>query len=1500
MKTYYLRFTEADFSVSGNLWRTDVIDLYYNDQFKNYSAKKANYGTDLLGDGTYTGINRLSEFSSEIGFVEDGRFIDTSGRIDLITWNINFSSSFVAEADIITYLNIYTTPDATSTPYYLHATPDLVSDWTITGNIVPGFPAFVINSNRYVFFELSLNSEADLSSLQFEFIISVDIDPPVVNAYFSGTRSLLNRFPEWMALREYDPSDPLGATPATPTSVGATLLNAAAGEWITDLLSKIQYQQYQLYIQTVDITQKAWVYKSGNIPDNVYQISGNGTQLTRASSIEEFSETSEDEDVVFWNQKTNEIYSNKTYASFLVNGVEVDQSPYQVWNSVDDIGVTVDLFRLYLEDNDSFKKRILDVYRNPLGVNQEAFQLALRRELNLWRYWGATPDSDYFGATPSIQEISDLEKNGLYFTPAGLPTDLFKVLVKDLAQKYPLTWGYFLWDRAYWDPDGLYHQGFSQVPEQLDATPLDPQYTDSGVGDLNDLYLFKPKAFSGKKNINARLKIRGRHRTTRTEYIPLSFDVKVYGTGVESKYTNPDITGNFTIELLTNEATPKTYYCNVTLSTQNNTTYYSSGSSGGWAELEWTTPDGYTDIEFIFKDKATDEEHDGQIALSTVSTITIKGGHFDGALATPAYIDVPTTSEYRLWFISTPGTFMGSGGASTLSLTSFNYAVTSPTLILSSMKLSYFYATPNMYIAATPNTWVSQEYIYRITINGALPNMTQQDYTLTLPSIVWPSSVTSRQYVVELLTTDGSTYGAFSDALASTPIFIPYSYLYVNGDNTWSIDNNSKAFSSNTTSITFSSGTGSIYPVTNAGVWELFEASQVTDLITGTVDQNGPVLNGISSANNNTNFLLTEKDLSRTNFSIANTTDYIVTWIGVDAVDDDEVLVWVETNVVKPAVSDLGENAFQAVYPDRYVEETLDGAEYTFGKIKIYAKIKPGVNDKWHPKIHSGWFRDDDKDYYLYASPNTEHATAGTLTLKTLNRQSAPIIVTAYSGGQPIHELSQVAFFNAEATPYTQSISNDQIVYGNGTTILYAAFENLYDISVHDLTINEPVTLSSSTTATNEIYTTAKTDRDHRYKLTYTQKYSFYVDNDFEDSDGVKRTKLVFDKHPSQISADYYRVDYETSAFDPTTPIDIPLNTFYTSFDEGFIYIDHDVRPVSQVEMKISPSNITADGLDYAVVTVRSIDSNGNPKPYETFSLYTNFGTLSKSQVTTDKEGFASVILQSHEWDWEAISQAGTPSTPALAAAEPGTAIQGIVYADGTVDGFVRFGITPLAEPANKLMAVMDSDHIAADGNSGTYIFGIVEDSEHNPVPYAVVYWNKARTLYELFQNRSFMNSAATPGAYNLKGYVFADVNGRFKIGPFKSLTMPGYWLVSAETGSSSPSMTPNANTIVGDIVYWYEYPNVTNIIDEVSQTVNASVQASTPTWSIPPISYGSAFPTSYDEQDIWPGYEMATINWSPPKWYAIDKYKQYQMGILGDDYFVTGATPRYPEYKEL
>jgi hypothetical protein len=1673
------------------------------------------------------------------------KFIDMSGQIDIIAWSVDIQrkagvDTSVAMPDIWPTLNIYNSDDPTSPMEY--ATP---GSWANQQNIRTTSDIYMLNADRYAYFELDFDtgnlSHSDFATFLDNFdvtlYIRIEIASPVIDAFFSQTGAMMDQFPQWMAINEFNPQDPNFTQMASPASIGGQLLNALAGEWLNDIQAKIEYQRAQYYIDTVDINQKAWVFRSA-MPDNAGFIAraiGDGVELAQANSVEEFHASVDSDQAYFWNKAANEVFTNKQYTTFTINGTVVTQELYHTWNCIDDLGETVDLRRHNGESNTSFRTRIKDTYINKPGTSVEAFKKAIRRELNLWQFENATPDSYYVGATPSVLEMSDIEKDPLYFTERGLPTQKFKDLVEELASKYPLTWGYFRYNQAYWDQDGLKREGFDYLPRQFDATPISEEYLDSGVGDGNDLFLFKPDFIAPQIDFTTRLKVRGRQYTTRDEYEPVRFRVAVYGRADKVIYTNPVFSAWFTIEVVVGGVT---YFSPVKITTTSDVDEnMATPSVNSYAYVDWVnagaTPASFTNAGQLFYNKTTGAIYangnatpNNLIRLDAITSVAIRPGKWDWN--TQTFTNVPTQANYKVWFQDTPGTVLGAGGASgNITKSPYNYATHDVTIVAQSQLTS----STNVV-----DGWTSVPYEYRITLNNGPTPTVKKNFKLKPPPIQFPASATNKEYIIEFLSSNDNTFGATGTEHTATPVFIPSSLIRVNDNGSWS-GGNIKTFGTTITEWEFSTGTNSSYPVSVPN-WTSFEALQTTP-VSGVVDSNGPWRDGLIPSEGNTNYALKWMDLTRADFGLSNSATIILTWIGVDSISAGDVNVWLDSNTIKPRTSYPGETGLQYDYPDDAIVEYLDGGVYGFNPFPLYARARQDVNKKWNPKIHSGWFYDDVDEYYLYANPKTFSTTSKNILLNNVViRQGAPITIYGTRNAEAAtinhYDLRQVSNFlmDDEATPATPyySLTHSEVVQGNGTNRLYLAYDDVYAMTAYNLTLNKSETLSSATSTSNIATFSAVTNPDYEYEVTYKVNKSYYVEQVYG---ATPSTRIVFD----DTTYNTYHVTYESSIYNPATPIDVPLNPMHTSIDEGFIYIDHDVRPIKLIECHFSPSRIIADAVDYGLVTVKTIDDAGNPKPFVDVTLYTNFGTLSSTTVKTDQAGFAFVTLTSELWDG---SLNPNSATPALAAPTAANGYKGqvlaVVTGDVAVNSLATFGIKlPEASASNhKLVASPVSDAILADGISAVGVRGKVLSSAKQPVPNAQVFWRKGRTVYQAFNqaatyvdnffrfpgiagnylstpdaaalditgditmvakvapdnwvpgvdmtfiskfnstanqrsyrfglmstgllrlvwstngtdtpsvnstvsvqadtgipngqplwvavtldvdngasgnsvrfwtsttgsnwtqlgttvttagvtsifsgsaninigshtdgvnlpfsgavfaasirngigasgtvggatvfnllgsnftlttnttfsaqsghtmtvNRSgspsmqlvFGNYDATPGSAVAYGYTTTDPYGHFVIEPFISQATPGYWFVALESSgymAASPyfEATPNAYSAIGDVVVWYEYPNVNAAADPITNMPVGTVQTDMDHWLLPNYTAGSAFPVNYDEENRQATGQATSIPWEPPKWYAIDKYRQYQMGLRGSGYYVVGATPPHPDYKEF
>jgi hypothetical protein len=60
MKTYFLALNKSDFNISGSTWTSNIIDLYSNRFYTNYSTFRSANGLNELGDFTFVGTEIIS------------------------------------------------------------------------------------------------------------------------------------------------------------------------------------------------------------------------------------------------------------------------------------------------------------------------------------------------------------------------------------------------------------------------------------------------------------------------------------------------------------------------------------------------------------------------------------------------------------------------------------------------------------------------------------------------------------------------------------------------------------------------------------------------------------------------------------------------------------------------------------------------------------------------------------------------------------------------------------------------------------------------------------------------------------------------------------------------------------------------------------------------------------------------------------------------------------------------------------------------------------------------------------------------------------------------------------------------------------------------------------------------------------------------------------------------------------------------------------------------
>jgi hypothetical protein len=533
MKQYLLLLKSSDFNKSGNIWTTDSINLYSNNQYKNYSSIRSPSGLDLIGDRTFVGTELTSPstlgghtpltsnaiYMTDIGEIiyEEAtpnvqRFIDTSSRID-----------------ILSYRHIFTNIPGTISPTFniqMYESDNEDGPWLKSSLRGDTNAIFIRNAKPYIKVELEIYAdEININQLGLVFYLEIGIYNPISPVISNSVRNILKRFPSWTALFEDSMAD---ATPslATPNSTGGAFLNALVGENLDYISGKIDLYGINAYINSADINELAWCYVSYNVPANINTIVGDDIPLSRVSSLLEFFSSRSTDYVFYYNAVDRQIITMRNFSILKVNNTTYGQDPLNIYNDFDEFGARVSLPRLNLESNSNYKKRILDVTKNIPGVSMDAYKKTLRRELDLWRAYGSTPDSDYSGATPEILEISDIESSADYFSEDGKPLPAFKQLVEELNIKYPSNLGYVNWGDGVWDYAGTLGEGISRIAAIYDTdTDLPAEYYQPGVGDFDDAKLMIDPVESATVSFSGHIEIGGTKISSTPSYVYSPVDI---------------------------------------------------------------------------------------------------------------------------------------------------------------------------------------------------------------------------------------------------------------------------------------------------------------------------------------------------------------------------------------------------------------------------------------------------------------------------------------------------------------------------------------------------------------------------------------------------------------------------------------------------------------------------------------------------------------------------------------------------------------------------------------------------------------------------------------------------------------------------------------------------------------------------------------------------------------------------------------------------------------
>lgn len=654
MKRYLLGLRSGDFTKNGNIWITDPINLYNNDFYKNYSYKRSSTGLNLIGDYTFVGteVSSPSYNGNHSTPIDDYTIYKTNyGEVvyEPATPNLKRFIDTTSRVDIVSYKHAFTNLPGLENPTFnlqIYESDSENGPWLKSALMIDSSSIFLNNSKPFIKIELEIFSTLGtaISEVGLLLYVEVAIHEPTTNVISDSARNITKRFPSWTEIYEdsFERSTP---ELATPISVGGAFVNSLVGEYLDDFTDLLDENQLNSFISSADEDMLDWIYVSYNIPASAISVLGDGIQLAKAPSLESFYNSRKTDYIYYHNLVDSQIITVRNFSSLVINGTSYNQVPAMVYNIFDDFGARVNLKRLYLEGNSSFKKRILDVFENPPGVSLESYKLTLRRELDLWRAYGATPESDYLGATPEILEISDIEKSTPYFSFSGNPQEKFINFVKYINETYPSNLGYIKWEEGIWDYAGLNQEGIGRIAAIYDAATPPSDLFQPGIGDFRDAQLVMPNDVieSATTSFTGRFKADGfRVDSYKDVYGPITVGYEYKGiyssTIPDPNVSNPNSATPFNggVALVyevvmpphTGYATPATYYANLSYNDRDDFFVYNyypqtSAASPEYNLIPIVGPDNLTDTNIIFREKTYDYIYRNFAATPTNSSIDI-------------------------------------------------------------------------------------------------------------------------------------------------------------------------------------------------------------------------------------------------------------------------------------------------------------------------------------------------------------------------------------------------------------------------------------------------------------------------------------------------------------------------------------------------------------------------------------------------------------------------------------------------------------------------------------------------------------------------------------------------------------------------------------------------------------------------------------------------------------------------------------------------------------
>ncbi|MGV7000386.1 low copy number virion structural protein [Priestia megaterium] len=348
--------------------------------------------------------------------------------------------------------------------------------------------------------------------------------------YSTFTQRIADEYPNWTKIRQ------------SKESTGQLFLNYFGIELET-IHNYLEWIHEQKYIGTADVAALDWIqmYQLPTVAstDELKFLRASGSTMVDVPILESLQEFfyNDFNDGGIVDYQDSKFYTTKSYGRIVVNitrdGVTTTNAltpvDYHIWNTFDEFGLLLGVERLHLENNQSFKDRILDVFRYPSGTHDIGLTNGIARELNMvtradtagkalvWTNDAKDlflknssqkkidirslriddkqlEDSQYTvdemgnirvyalkkGVSHTVSFIAGIEKYQLYeksnrelyhmmFEEDGQATPTLLKWVEYINTVAPVMWDRFRWDEGFWDTIDKQLTGLGYVPNIWDS-----------------------------------------------------------------------------------------------------------------------------------------------------------------------------------------------------------------------------------------------------------------------------------------------------------------------------------------------------------------------------------------------------------------------------------------------------------------------------------------------------------------------------------------------------------------------------------------------------------------------------------------------------------------------------------------------------------------------------------------------------------------------------------------------------------------------------------------------------------------------------------------------------------------------------------------------------------------------------------------------------------------------------------------------------------------------